>query len=120
MRVCVQVSFCMASADVWLRDGLLDEAEGQIRRALALCRHHPWSEAHYAQERLDNVIYIKQRMAIRLQPPPQQQPEEDEAAAPIGHTPLVHEETAYVPFDEEQVLADLECVCPATPRECVP
>lgn len=54
----------MAVSDVWLRDGMLAEAEDQAKRALELCRNHPWSESTYAQERLANLQYITQQIQL--------------------------------------------------------
>jgi hypothetical protein len=54
----------MAVSDVWLRDGMLAEAEDQAKRALELCRNHPWSERVYAQERLANLRYIMQQIQL--------------------------------------------------------
>ncbi|ELR21932.1 uncharacterized protein ACA1_046520 [Acanthamoeba castellanii str. Neff] len=59
-----EVAFRMAVSDVWLRDGMLAEAEDQAKRALELCRNHPWSECVYAQERLANLRYIMQQIQL--------------------------------------------------------
>jgi hypothetical protein len=58
----------MAVSDVLVREGRLDEAEDHAERALCLCWDHPWSERIYAQERIDNVGFLK-RLKQALPPP---------------------------------------------------